>query len=125
VRVQAKGRPPTDLSGIVDSGASTTVLSITDAGELGLVPADLRESGAIIVADGSEVRCWIAATQIRAQVLRPATPGDDPRPWGPVFAVDPVFVEHARPLWGQADFFATFEIAFWRNAAPATFGLSY
>jgi hypothetical protein len=42
-----------------------------------------------------------------------------------VFAISPVFIEHADPLWGQADFFATFEVTFWRNATPATFGLSY
>jgi hypothetical protein len=42
-----------------------------------------------------------------------------------VFAINAVFMQGADPLWGQADFFATFEVTFWRNAAPATFGLSY
>jgi hypothetical protein len=36
VRIRAQGGPAVDLSGTVDSGASTTVLSIEDAKELGL-----------------------------------------------------------------------------------------
>jgi hypothetical protein len=125
VRTQAQGGPQIDLTGIVDSGASGTVLAREYAEKLGLAPADLREAGTIVVADGSKVRCWATDTPIRAQVLRPAISDDGPQPWGPVFAISPVFIEHADPLWGQADFFATFEVTFWRNATPATFGLSY
>ena len=125
VRIQAQGGPQIDLTGIVDSGASSTVLARTFAEKLGLVPGDLHEAGAIVVADGNKVRCWATNAPIRAQVLRPAVLDDGPRPWGPVFAIRPVFIEHADPLWGQADFFASFEVTFWRNATPATFGLSY
>lgn len=125
VRVQAQGGPAADLSGTVDSGASSTVLSRKNAEELGLGPSDLHKAPDAIIADRSKVPCWTAATPIRAQVLRPATFGDDLPPWGPVFAISPVFIEHADPLWGQADLFATFEVTFWRNASPATFGLRY
>jgi hypothetical protein len=45
--------------------------------------------------------------------------------WGPVFAIDPLFIEHASPLWGQSDFFAKFEVTFGRNLTPARFRLSY
>jgi Aspartyl protease len=125
VRIQAKGGSQIDLTGIVDSGASGTVLARTYAEKLGLAPVDLREAGTIVVADGNKVRCWTTDTPIRAQVLRPAISDDDPQPWGPVFAIKPVFLEHATPLWGQTDFFATFEVTFWRNASPATFRLSH
>ncbi len=125
VRTQAQGGPQIDLTGIVDSGASGTVLARTYAEKLGLAPTDLHEAGAIVVADGDKVRCWATDTEIRAQVLRPANSDDGPQPWGPVFAISPVFIEHATPLWGQADLFATFEVTFWRNASPAMFGLSY
>lgn len=86
VRVQARGGFQIELSGTVDSGASST--------------------------------------PIRAQVLRPS-PDGELRPWGPVFAIQPVFLEYASPLWGQADFFAVFGVMFWRNIAPPQFELSY
>lgn len=57
VRTQAQGGPQIDLTGIVDSGASGTVLAREYAEKLGLAPADLREAGTIVVADGSKVRC--------------------------------------------------------------------
>jgi hypothetical protein len=124
VRVQAQGGQQVDLWGTVDSGASSTVLSIKNAEELGLEGADLREGRDAVIADGSKVRCWTVATPMRAQVLR-RTSAKELLAWGPVFAIDAVFIEHADPLWGQADFFATFEVTFWRNATPPTFGLSY
>lgn len=124
VRVQAWGGPQIELSGTVDSGASTTVLSTEHAEELGLERSDLRQAKDAIVADGSRVRCWTAVRPIRAQVLYPV-PADKLLPWGPVFAIDPCFIEHASPLWGQSDVFATFQINFYRNTSPATFSLSY
>ena len=118
MRIQAKGGPQVVFAGIVDSGASRTVLSMQDAARLGLDPThldDLREAGAVIVADGSAVACLAPLVPIRAQVLGPpASPGDDPRPWGPIFDLDAIFVEHAIPLWGQTDFFDTFGIDFQR-----------
>jgi hypothetical protein len=113
VRIQARGGPYTDLSGTVDSGASTTVLSIRNAEALGLDPQDLRSAPDAIVANKSRVHCWTAATPIRAQVLR-RFPSDELLPWGPVFALNVLFIEEADPLWGQADFFATFAINFER-----------
>jgi hypothetical protein len=47
-------------------------------------------------------------------VLRPASTGEDLLPWGPIFAVNVLFIEDADPLWGQSDFFATFAINFER-----------
>lgn len=124
VRIQAQGGQPVDFSGTVDSGASTTVLSKEHATVLGLDLTDLRKAPDAIVADNKMVNCWSTATQIHAQVLRPVTSGDL-QPWGPVFPIYPVFLEHASPLWGQADFFDTFEITFWRYDNPRAFGLSY
>ena len=121
VRVQAQGGPQIDLWGTVDSGASGTVLSKGHAEKLGLGASDLHEATEAVIADGSKVRCWTTVRPIRAQVLQP----DDLLPWGPVFAIKPFFIEHADPLWGQSDFFATFEVVFWRNDTPATFGLNY
>lgn len=100
------------------------MLSRKHAEKLGLAPSDLREAPEAVIADGSKVRCWMVATPIRAQVLRRSR-AEELLAWGPVFAISTVFIEHADPLWGQADLFATFEVTFWRNAAPATFGLSY
>ncbi len=108
----------------MDSGASSTVFSREHAEKLGLEPFDLLEGRDAVIADGSKVHCWTTATPIRGQVLRPSASGDL-HPWGPVFAIDAVFLEHASPLWGQSDFFATFEVTFWRNATPAMFGLNY
>ncbi len=125
VRVQARGGPQIDLWGTVDSGASGTVLSRGHAEKLGLGPSDLHDAAEAVIADGSKVRCWTTAKPIRAQVLQPALADDDLLPWGPVFAINPFFIEHADPLWGQSDFFATFEVTFWRNATPAIFGLRY
>ena len=100
------------------------MLSGEHAEKLGLAPADLRGAPDAIIADGSKVRCWSAITPIRAQVLR-RSPSEELLAWGPVFKIDAVFIEHADPLWGQSDFFATFEVTFWRNITPAIFGLSY
>jgi hypothetical protein len=86
VRIQVRGGPQVDLTGTVDSGASSTVLSTGDAEELGLATDDLHEAGSVVVADGSKVRCWTSALPIRGQVLR-ATPGGNVRPWEPVFAL--------------------------------------
>ncbi len=124
VRIQAQGSSQLDLSGTVDSGASSTVLSREHAERLGLEPTDLREARDAVIADGSKVHCWTTATPVRGQVLR-HSPTGVLHPWGPVFAIDAVFIEHANPLWGQTDFFATFEVTFWRNITPATFGLNY
>jgi len=112
VRIRAQGGPAVDLSGTVDSGASTTVLSVENAEELGLNLTDLRQGPDAIVANKTRVHCWTAATPIRAQVLRPSPAGFVT--WGPVFAVDVMFMQDADPLWGQADFFATFAINFER-----------
>jgi len=47
-------------------------------------------------------------------IPRPTASADELVPRGPVFAVDVMFMQDADPLWGQADFFATFAINFER-----------
>ena len=86
---------------------------MTNASALGLVPGDLRETGKVTVADGSQVSCLAANVPIAAQVL--LTRGGVPLGlWGPSFYINPVFIEGASPLWGQADFFATSAVNFER-----------
>lgn len=115
LRIQAKGGPQVDFAGIVDSGAGRTVLSVKNAEALGLRGGDLREAGEVVVADGSAVPCFAPRVPIRAQVLDAVSREDDPDPWGPVFDLDVVFLEHVTsPLWGQTDFFDTFGIDFQR-----------
>ncbi len=103
-----------DFTGTVDSGASRTVLSTEAAERLGLGEKDLRNAGKVIVADGSDVPCLAPLVPIRAQVLEVVSGGGDLRPWGRIFDLDAIFIEHASPLWGQSDFFATFGIHFQR-----------
>jgi hypothetical protein len=126
VRIQARGGPQIDLTGIVDSGAGRTVLSIEVAEELGLHSSDLREDTGIVVADGSTVPCLIPTLPIRGMVLV-STPSDpDLRPWGKIFEIDAVFLQRiTSPLWGETDFFQNFKITFERYLNPQTFTLSY
>ena len=125
VRIQAKGRLQVDFAGIVDSGASRTVLSVEDAEMLGLSKSDLMDNGTVTVADESQVICLTPLIPIRAQVLHEPSPGGDLAPWGPVFDLDVVFLEHAAPLWGQTDFFQRFKVTFERYLSPQRFSLSY
>jgi hypothetical protein len=47
---------------------------------------------------------------------------DDPDPWGPIFDLDVVFLEHVTSsLCGQADFFANFGISFERPQFTLTY----
>lgn len=125
VRIQAQGGPQVDFAGIVDSGASRTVLSIEDAEKLGLSKSDLMDNGTVTVADESRVTCMTSLIPIRARVLLVPSPGSGLIPWGPVLDLDVVFLEHATPLWGQADFFQRFKITFERYLNPQVFSLSY
>ena len=125
VLVQAKGGPQVHFTGIVDSGASRTVLSITNATKLGLGQDDLTDAGTVTVADESHVTCLTPLIPIRAQVLQKSSPGSDLIPWGPVFDLDVVFLQHATPLWGQTDLFQRFKITFERYLNPQRFSLSY
>ena len=122
LRLQAQGGPIIELSGTVDSGATSTVLSTEDAVELGL--DDLREAGTVTVADRKQVPSYTAKVPIAGQVLLVAE-GVVLDVWGPSFYLNAIFLENADPLWGQADLFATFEVTFRRNITPATFGLRY
>lgn len=124
VRVQTKGGPYLDLTGIVDSGASTTVLSRHPAARLGIAPGELLEAGSALIANEAKVRCWTVTVPIRAQVLRQPERGVLV-PWGPAFALKVMFYDHATPLWGQDDFFATFRTTLARDVDPAWFELVY
>jgi hypothetical protein len=122
LRLQVQGGPAVDFAGTVDSGATSTVLSIRNAEALGL--GDLRHAGPVTVADRKQVPSYTAKAPIAAQVLLVAE-GIVLDVWGPSFYIDAIFLEDADPLWGQSDFFATYEVTFQRNITPATFGLSY
>jgi hypothetical protein len=124
IRIQAKGGPYVDLTGIVDSGASTTVLSREHADKLGIAPGDLVRSGSALIANEAKVPRWAATVPIRAQVLRHPDV-DVVIPWGPLFALKVMFFDHATPLWGQDDFFATFRTTLARDVDPAWFELIY
>jgi hypothetical protein len=125
MRLQAKGGPQVDLTGTVDSGATQTALPIKAAELLGIGSTDLRKADPVIVANELEVPSWTTAVPIRGQVHSQSSPDGPFEPWGPIIEFNPIFLEDGSPLWGQADFFATFEVTFWRNANPAAFGLSY
>ena len=125
VRIQARGGPQVDFTGIVDSGASRTVLSFEAADALGLRKSDLRDDGTVTVADESQVTCLTPLVPIRAQIFEAASPASHPTFWGPVFELDVVFLQHATPLWGQTDFFQRFKITFERYLNPQRFSLSY
>ncbi len=114
-----------DFTGTVDSGASRTVLSLEAAEELGLTRGDLSDAGKVTVADESQVVCLAPLIPIRGRVLVLSASGGDLNPWGRVFHLDVVFLQHASPLWGQTDFFQTFKITFERYLNPQTFSLSY
>ena len=118
LRVQADGHPAVEFDGVVDSGATHTVLSIEAAQVLGLQLSDLIESPGIIVADDTEVPSWITRVPIRAQVQAELTTGEQLQPWGPVFDLHPRFMSSASPLWGQEDFCASFKVNLRALSAP-------
>jgi hypothetical protein len=67
--VQAKGGSMIELDGVVDSGATHTVLSLKVAEDLGIT--DLREAPDANLAGGMHVPTWITDTLIRAQAQVP------------------------------------------------------
>jgi hypothetical protein len=123
--IQAQGHPVAELAGTLDSGATDTVLSIKAAEALGLTLDDLRRVDDVLIADDSEVPAWVSDVPIRAQVLRPASTGEDLLPWGPIFAANVLFMEDADPLWGQEDFCASFRVILERYVVPAWFELEH
>jgi hypothetical protein len=127
MHVQAKGGSMIELDGIVDSGATCTVLSLKVAEDLGLT--DLREAPDANLAGGIHIPTWITDTPIRAQAHVPLFPGGPLEPWGPIFDLHPVFLQAGRPLWGQEDVYAAFRIIAERyvdpKVAPAYFELEY
>jgi predicted aspartyl protease len=125
LRVQADGHPAVEFDGVVDSGATHTVLSLEDAEALGLERTDLIESPGIIVADDTKVPSWVTNVPIRAQVQAELTTGEELEPWGPVFDLHPRFMSSGSPLWGQEDFCASFEYRQQRFLRPAHFELEY
>jgi hypothetical protein len=124
LRVQAEGGPQIAFIGTVSSRVPRTVLSIHDATQLGLEAEELREAGKMTLTDCSEVACWSAAKPIRGQVHSESSPGGPVEPWGPVFELDPIFIENGSPLWG-GDFFDSFRIGFDATLPVRRLTLSY
>jgi len=123
--VQPEGRPAVELTGVVDSGATHTFLSLQDAELLGLKRSELVETPPATVADDTQVPSWITNVPIRAQVQAELTPNAPLAPWGPVFDLYPRFMKSGTPLWGMEDFGASFEIRQQRFLLPAYFELEY
>lgn len=117
MRLEARGGPQVELAGVVDSGATCTVLSLEDAEELGL--SDLHEAPEANLAGGIQIPTWTSDTPIRAQVQAPLSPGGPFEPWGPVIDLHPVFLQAGRPLWGQEDLHASFRVVGERYVNPA------
>ena len=115
--LEARGCPQIELVGVVDSGATCTVLSLQDAEELGV--NDLREAPDANLAGGIHVPTWTSDTPIRAQVQVPLSSGGPFEPWGPVVDLHPVFLQAGRPLWGQEDLYASFRVVAERYINPA------
>jgi hypothetical protein len=127
LRLEARGSSQVDLRGIVDSGATCTVLSLKVAEDLGLT--DLHEAPDATLAGDIHVPTWITDTPIRGQAQVPLFPGGPLEPWGPIFDLHPVFLQAGRPLWGQEDLYAAFRIIAERyidpKITPAHFELEY
>jgi predicted aspartyl protease len=97
--VQAEGRPAVKLDGIVDSGATHTMLPLDTAEALGLKPTELVESPPATIADDTKVPSWFTKVPIRAQVQARLSPDDPLEPWGPIFDLYPRFMKSGSPLW--------------------------
>jgi len=123
--IQAQGHPVAELAGTLDSGATDTVLSIKAAEALGLTLDDLRRVDDVLIADDSEVPAWVSDVPIRAQAQARIPEDGDLQPWGPIFALHPIFMASGGPLWGQEDFCASFRVILERYVVPAWFELEY
>jgi hypothetical protein len=108
------GQRSVDVAGIVDSGADGTLLPLALAPRLGLDPQhDLLASQSSQGADGASFQTWRSRRPIRGQVF---VPGATPRMFGAPFELAPAFAQGNTVLWGRADFFRHFRIAFERHA---------
>jgi hypothetical protein len=123
--VQAEGHPAIQLTGIVDSGATHTMLSIETAEALGLRRTDLIKSPPATIADDTKVPSWTTEVAIRAQVQARLPDEGPPEPWGPIFDLYPRFMKSGSPLLGQEDFCASFKVNLERFLLPAYFVLEY
>jgi hypothetical protein len=113
------------ISAVVDSGAFGCCLPLRDATRLGIPQQALAQAGQLVVADDRTVPYLETTLTTRAQVVFQQTPAAAPRPWGPVFELQPAFIEDGSRLLGQRDFFHRFEITFRRGRTPPTFTLRY
>lgn len=103
------------IAGLVDSGADRSSLPMGFADLMGYGEDDL-ELGHVNVADGSVVQVWHALTPSQAYVV-----GLEQT----VFDLLPTFVpgSASAPLWGRADFFNAYRIAFDEPNARFTLSL--
>jgi hypothetical protein len=113
----------TFIAGCVDSGASGTLLPMSVARELGLAPKELKKNPLPSGGVGSSFPTWRSTVPILGGVLD--LRGKQPKLWGGMFALDPVFTDVQPPatLLGRSDFFRCFTITFDEDAAQPTFTL--
>jgi hypothetical protein len=92
--------------------------------DLGISDAELIQDTTPMVGLRSETTTWSSSVSISAQVL--ATFTQSPEPWGPLFNVQPAFIEADAFILGRDDFFASFaSISFVESRPMSMFVLNY
>jgi hypothetical protein len=121
--------PAFAVVGIVDSGAHRTLLPKQLAKPLGIKMSELTKDAVLAGGVKSKFTTWSSTVMIRAQVLYQTGPPSastmaDPTPWGPTFDLDAGFASSAPVLFGRADFFQAFDVAFIAHASDPFFSLT-
>jgi hypothetical protein len=121
-------RPPVEILGIVDSGASRTLFPMGMAMRLGLVvPDELFENAGHSQGVGSTFKTSTATVPMFGQVYYAVEENGSLafKPWGPEFSMDPHFLDDPDTpfLLGRNDFFWRFTVTFVHDAANPVFHL--
>lgn len=114
LRLEA-GDESATIEGIVDSGATFTMLPLALAKTL-KIRRQLRRDGGVRGVGGWRPK-WRSAVPIHAEVLAQMDPQVG---WGPVFELQPRFWWKDLFLLGRHDFFATFDVGFQREGETST-----
>jgi hypothetical protein len=98
---------------VVDSGADKTLLPRSFAARLGLPQEDLQPTPE---GSGGAGNAWFPTWEIpypiQALVMVPYPQPRGTEPWGPSIDLVPEFANDTIPLFGRADFFASFAVTF-------------